>query len=259
MAQWFLGHPSWLMTDSQHIRVWYRFVHYKTDKIMEGLQFRSQVRIQCGKESANAAPVKDLEGNTGRLIQPLECEDYGPTIYHWSFLLSSYKTTKVNQSTCSFDMRISNWTFRRESRNFYKNTKVGVDYIDQILEMFITKFSTRRWPVALTPTGYCGTLGLRPPWEMEGWEGFASKNGSIVHNETGKLLLQELHKQLRSDTTHRWLVTAWLLDQLLFRNLQRNQIAVKYAPNRRTKSHGCLVCKGCHKIVPHVHCQFFLR
>src|SRR6218665_2172675 len=34
--------------------------------------------------------------------------------------------------------------------NFYKNTKVGVDYIDQILEMFITKFSTRRWPVALT-------------------------------------------------------------------------------------------------------------
>src|SRR6218665_2014317 len=104
------------MTDSQHIRVWYRFVHYKADKIMEGLQFRSQVCIQCGEESADAAPARDLEENICRLVQPLECEDYKPTIYHWYFLLSSYKTTKVNQSARSFDMRISNWTFRRDSR-----------------------------------------------------------------------------------------------------------------------------------------------
>src|SRR6218665_1223486 len=62
-------------------RVWCRFVHYKTDKIMEQLQFRSQVRIQCGGEGAGAAPAKDLEGNICMLIQPLECEDY--TIYHW--------------------------------------------------------------------------------------------------------------------------------------------------------------------------------
>ena len=61
-------------------RVWCRFIHYKTDKIMEELQFRSQVCIQCGGESADAAPSKDLEGNICRLIQPLEREDY--TIYH---------------------------------------------------------------------------------------------------------------------------------------------------------------------------------
>jgi len=60
-------------------RVWSRFVHYKTDKIMEELQFRSQVRRQCGEECAGAAPAKDLEGNICRFIQPLECEDY--TIY----------------------------------------------------------------------------------------------------------------------------------------------------------------------------------
>src|SRR6218665_1767300 len=62
----------------------------------------------------DAAPAKDLEENICRLIQPLECENYRPTIYHWYFLLTSYKTTKVNQSARSFDMRISNWTFRRE-------------------------------------------------------------------------------------------------------------------------------------------------
>src|SRR6218665_3571906 len=87
-------------------RVWFRFIHYNTGKIMEELQFRSQVRVQCGEESA--APANDLEGNICRLIQPLECEDY--TIYHWLFLLSSYKTTKVNESARSFGMRISNWT-----------------------------------------------------------------------------------------------------------------------------------------------------
>src|SRR6218665_5622 len=42
-------------------------------------------------------------------------------------------------STCASPIRLS----AESQRNFYKNTKVGVDYIDQILEMFITKFSTR--------------------------------------------------------------------------------------------------------------------
>ena len=151
MAQWFLGHSSWLMTDSQHIRVWYRFIHYQTDKIMEGLQFGSQVRIQCGEESADAALAKDLEGNICRLIQPLECEDYRPTIYHWYFLLTSYKTTKVNQSARSFDMRISNWTFRRESKKLLQDYQswswlYWPNPIHSLLETFITKFLTRRWP-----------------------------------------------------------------------------------------------------------------
>src|SRR6218665_2437503 len=43
-------------------------------------------------------------------------------------------------STCASPIGLSG----EGQGNFYKNTKVGVDYIDQILEMFITKFSTRR-------------------------------------------------------------------------------------------------------------------
>jgi len=64
-------------------RVWCRFVHYKTDKIMEELQFRSQVRIQCGGEGAGEAPAKDLERNACRLIQPLKCE--GRNIITYNF------------------------------------------------------------------------------------------------------------------------------------------------------------------------------
>src|SRR6218665_2583602 len=43
-------------------------------------------------------------------------------------------------STCASPIGLSG----ESQGNFYKNTKVRVDYIDQILEMFITKFSTRR-------------------------------------------------------------------------------------------------------------------
>src|SRR6218665_1672049 len=41
-------------------RVWCRFVHYKSYKIMEEPQFRSQVRIQCGEGCTGAALAKDL-------------------------------------------------------------------------------------------------------------------------------------------------------------------------------------------------------
>ena len=44
--------------------------------------------IYCGKESADAAPTKDLGGNVvHQLIQPLECEGRKMTSYNFLTLL----------------------------------------------------------------------------------------------------------------------------------------------------------------------------
>ena len=80
MAQWFLSHPSWLMTDSQHIEFGADSCNTKPAKSWKSCNSEAS-SYTMWQQSADAAPAKDLEGNICRLIQPLECEDH--TIYHW--------------------------------------------------------------------------------------------------------------------------------------------------------------------------------
>src|SRR6218665_2572967 len=63
------------------------------------------------------------------------------TVNFYCLLTRLRKSTKVLVvSTCASPIGLS----EERQGNFYKKTIVGVDYIDQILEIFITKFSTRR-------------------------------------------------------------------------------------------------------------------
>src|SRR6218665_1089443 len=134
---------SFMMIDDR-FATYPSLAHYKTDKIMDGLQFRSQVCIQCGEESADAAPANDLEEKSAGSLSLLNVKIIGllfTTGNFYCLLTRLQKSIKVLVvSTCASPIGLSG----EGQGNFYKNTKVGVDYIDQILEMFITKFSTRR-------------------------------------------------------------------------------------------------------------------
>ena len=175
---------SSFMTDDRFAtyRVWCRFVQYKTGKIMEELQFIAKFVYNVAKRvlmQLQPKIWKETSAGSYNLLNVKIIVLLFTTGNFYCLLTRLRKPIKVLVvSTCA-KLSISNWTFRRESRKLLQEYQsrswlywpdprnVYHEFLNQTLTGSTDKSD-------MQPTGYCGTLGLCPPSEMEGWEGFAS-------------------------------------------------------------------------------------
>jgi len=183
-----------------------------------------------------------------------------PVTPHW--FLTNVRKTKLSSCrlcTSPISLLAKNRTKLPEVINFYNMSKGGVDYADQMIETYSSKFATRRWPVVLfcnllDIAHDCGTQRLYVLFEKLKVDGAGKEKHRSFIKRLGKGLRQELQEQRRCDATLPSLVTAQLLDDTEGPPKKRGRCHV--CP-RETDKNAPAVCKACHKNVCHAHCQVF--
>jgi len=177
------------------------------------------------------------------------------------YTLLSYKCKQNKVVVLLSTMQMSAGAFGGEPKKvpemitFYNRTKGGVDCADQMIQIYSSKFSTRRWPVVV----FCNILDfaalnayvlnekLKPA-------GASTTKRRLFLRELGKSLCQPLRDERKRSETSADLAKARQLD------------TSQELPRKRGQCHVCTrqddkkctaACHACHRNVCPNHCAVF--